>query len=230
MSQDLPTTSYALLGLLTFGDDLTGYELKQRADRTLRFYWVSPAMSQVYTELDRLTEHGLVTPREAGPHKKSSRYRITAKGRRALTRWLEESPVGFPTLKHPVALRLLIGHLVDPERSKTLLREHLEALADGQAVAAQRVQRSRARRPAVRLGILCVLARPTLVLGLAQAAPRLGDQVPATGAGGLAVVGGVPQRVRQEAVDKISHVVAHVISPSGSEGAACPRGARRPGG
>ena len=36
MSQDLPTTSYALLGLLTFGDDLTGYELKQRADRTLR--------------------------------------------------------------------------------------------------------------------------------------------------------------------------------------------------
>ena len=129
MSQDLPTTSYALLGLLTFGDDLTGYELKQRADRTLRFYWVSPAMSQVYTELDRLTEHGLVTPREAGPHKKSSRYRITAKGRRALTRWLEESPVGFPTLKHPVALRLLIGHLVDPERSKTLLREHLETLA-----------------------------------------------------------------------------------------------------
>ncbi len=129
MSQDLPTTSYALLGLLTFGDDLTGYELKQRADRTLRFYWVSPAMCQVYTELDRLTEHGLVTAREAGPNKKSSKYRITAKGRRALTRWLEESPVGFPTLKHPVALRLLIGHLVDPERTKTLLRQHLEALA-----------------------------------------------------------------------------------------------------
>ena len=46
MSQDLPVTSYALLGLLTFGDELTGYELKQRADNTLRFYWVAPAMSQ----------------------------------------------------------------------------------------------------------------------------------------------------------------------------------------
>ena len=46
MGQDLPVTSYALLGLLTFGDELTGYELKQRADATLRFYWVSPAMSQ----------------------------------------------------------------------------------------------------------------------------------------------------------------------------------------
>ena len=64
MSQDLPITSYALLGLLTFGDDpdagLTGYELKQRADFTLRFYWVSPAMSQVYSELRRLTDAGLV--------------------------------------------------------------------------------------------------------------------------------------------------------------------------
>ncbi len=64
MSQDLPptetATGYAVLGLLTFGDELTGYELKQRADSTLRFYWVAPAMSQIYTELARLTSHGLV--------------------------------------------------------------------------------------------------------------------------------------------------------------------------
>lgn len=122
-------TSYALLGLLTFGDDLTGYELKQRADRTLKFYWVSPAMSQVYTELDRLAEHRLVKAREAGPNNRSSKYRITAKGRRALTRWLEESDAGFPVLKHPIALRLLIGHLVDPATTTAMLREHLEALA-----------------------------------------------------------------------------------------------------
>ena len=128
MSQDLPTTSYALLGLLTFGDDLTGYELKQRADRTLRFYWVSPAMSQVYTELERLSARGLVSARGAGPNQRSSKYRITAKGRRVLTQWLEQAPAELPVLKHPVALRLLIGHLVDPERSKALLREHLDEL------------------------------------------------------------------------------------------------------
>jgi DNA-binding PadR family transcriptional regulator len=133
MSQDLPTTSYALLGLLTFGDDLTGYELKQRADRTLRYYWVSPAMSQVYTELDRLARNGLVKARDAGPNKQSSKYRITAKGRRALTSWLEEGPVGFPVLKHPVALRLLIGHLVDPETTIAMLRDHLTALAEHRA-------------------------------------------------------------------------------------------------
>ena len=60
MSQDVPVTGYAILGLLTFGDELTGYEIKQRADVTLRFYWVSPAMSQIYTELRRLTGLGLV--------------------------------------------------------------------------------------------------------------------------------------------------------------------------
>ena len=133
MRQDLPTTSYALLGLLTFGDDLTGYELKQRADRTLRFYWVAPAMSQVYTELDRLATHGLVKARDAGPNARSSKYRITAKGRAELTRWLEEEPAGFPVLKHPIALRLLIGHLVDPGTTKAMLRTHLEALAQHRA-------------------------------------------------------------------------------------------------
>jgi DNA-binding PadR family transcriptional regulator len=128
MSQDLPATSYALLGLLTFGDDLTGYELKQRADRTLRFYWVSPAMSQVYTELARLAKHGLVDARDAGPNSRSSKYRITAKGRRRLTAWLRSAPAEFPTLKHPVALRLLVGHLVDPDSTVALLRDYLAAL------------------------------------------------------------------------------------------------------
>jgi DNA-binding PadR family transcriptional regulator len=133
MSQELPTTSYALLGLLTFGDDLTGYELKQRADRTLRFYWVSPAMSQVYTELTRLTERGLVRARDAGPNKRSSKYRITAKGRRELSAWLSSAPMEFPVLKHPVALRLLIGHLVEPERTVALLNDYLAELAERHA-------------------------------------------------------------------------------------------------
>ncbi|MGH3472575.1 MAG: helix-turn-helix transcriptional regulator, partial [Nocardioidaceae bacterium] len=109
---------------------LTGYELKQRADATLRFYWVSPAMSQVYTELARLSEHGLVKARdEPGGGRRTRRYGITVKGRRDLTRWLQTAPVGFPALKHPVALRLLLGHLVDAESTRRLLEEYLEALA-----------------------------------------------------------------------------------------------------
>lgn len=127
---DLPTTSYALLGLLTFGDDPTGYELKQRADNTLRFYWASPAMSQVYSELGRLSDLGLVRARDDAPApvRRSRRYRITAKGRRDLSRWLREPSSEFPSLKHPVALRLLLGHLVEPEQSRALLQDYLDSL------------------------------------------------------------------------------------------------------
>ncbi len=125
LPEKLPVTSYALLGLLTFGDELTGYELKQRADATLRFYWVSPAMSQVYSELSRLTAHGLVAPDGDG---RGTRYRITDEGRERLHDWMTGTPPGFSVLKHPVALRLLLGHVVDPATTIAMVRDHIDAL------------------------------------------------------------------------------------------------------
>ena len=87
MSSSVSTTSYALLGLLVFDSEtsehgLTGYELKQRADRTLRFYWVSPAMSQIYTELDRLSRNGFVEAVDDTSGKRTTRrFLITPDGR-----------------------------------------------------------------------------------------------------------------------------------------------------
>jgi DNA-binding PadR family transcriptional regulator len=130
MSQELPTTSFALLGLLTFGDELTGYELKQRADNTLRFYWVAPAMSQIYSELARLTAHGLVEPTTStGEGRRTTTYRITEGGRSALQAWLAEGPIEFPVLKHSVLLRLLIGHAAEPARITAMLEEYVAQLA-----------------------------------------------------------------------------------------------------
>jgi DNA-binding PadR family transcriptional regulator len=127
----LPVTSYALLGLLTFGDELTGYELKQRADNTLRFYWVAPAMSQIYTELGRLAAHGLVeSTTTEGLARRTTTYRITPAGEKALQEWMNEEPVGFPVLKHPVLLRLLVGHAGDPARIRAMLEEYVVQLAD----------------------------------------------------------------------------------------------------
>jgi DNA-binding PadR family transcriptional regulator len=128
---DLPVTSYALLGLLTFGDELTGYELKQRADNTLRFYWVAPAMSQIYSELGRLTDHGYVEPvTTQGEGRRTTAYRITSEGSQALRSWIEGSQVGFPTLKHTVCLRLLVGHASKPERMREMLEEYAAEVAD----------------------------------------------------------------------------------------------------
>ena len=123
-------TSYALLGLLTFGDELTGYELKQRADNTLRFYWVAPAMSQVYTELARLTEARLVRRRGEG---RGTTFSLTAKGRRTLERWMRETPAGFPVFKHPVALRLMMGHLSDAGTIRAMLEEYVAEVTAARA-------------------------------------------------------------------------------------------------
>ncbi len=136
MPSDLSTTSFALLGLLAFDDatssaGLTGYELKQRADRTLRFYWVSPAMSQIYTELSRLHRHGLVDPVESKTGRRTTRhFRITATGHGALSAWLRTSEVDFPILKHPTALKLLMGRLMAPEDLEALLDGYVDALAN----------------------------------------------------------------------------------------------------
>lgn len=131
MSQDIPVTGYAILGLLTFGDELTGYEIKQRADITLRFYWVSPAMSQIYTELRRLTDHGLVAAaaRTDGGRQVTS-YAITEAGQTALREWMNSTPAGFPVLKHTVLLRLLIGHATVPERTRQMLHDYIAELDD----------------------------------------------------------------------------------------------------
>jgi len=142
MSQErpLPTTSYALLGLLSFGQELTGYELKQWADSTLRFYWVAPAMSQIYSELTRLSRRGLIEARvdaDAG-ERVVRRYRINEAGLAELREWLATSEPEFPILKHPVALRLLLGHLVGPESVRAMLKGYVDSLerqrADLQAV------------------------------------------------------------------------------------------------
>ena len=130
MSQDLPVTGYALLGLLSFGEELTGYELKQRADITLRFYWVSPATSQIYTELRRLTEHGLVAARTRPDGGRDvTSYAITDAGRDALRRWMDTTPAGFPVLKHTVLLRLLVGHAAGAGRMCRMLEEYVDELA-----------------------------------------------------------------------------------------------------
>ena len=129
---ELPATAYALLGLLVFygreAEGITGYELKQRADNTLRYYWVSPAMSQIYTELRRLSDSGLVES-VGGGTSRTTRYRITDEGDRALRGWLFERDPGFPVLKHPVALRLLMGRLSTPDQLTSMLQRHIDDLA-----------------------------------------------------------------------------------------------------
>lgn len=123
-SAAISSTGYTLLGLLSFGQELSGYELKRWAEN-LRFFWSAPAMSQVYRELERLTADGLVVPRDVVREgTRSTRvYSLTAAGRRALHTWLTTPPEA-PVLRHPVALRVFFGHLLTPDELRTALEAH----------------------------------------------------------------------------------------------------------
>ncbi len=113
-------TAHAALVLLAFGP-ASGYELKQRADNTLRFFFASPAMSQIYAELDRLTEAGLVADHRErrGGERETRVFRLTPDGRAELRRWLAADPVPSTVFKSHLALRLVVGYLADPNRVRT---------------------------------------------------------------------------------------------------------------
>ncbi len=121
----MPSTAYAVLGLLSFGRELTGYDLRKWAENLRFFYW-SPAQSQIYTELRRLSRYGLVTergePQRGRPDKRY--YLITDAGQRAFQSWLQHSQVDAPIIKHPVMLRLFFGHGMTMDRLSTVLTEY----------------------------------------------------------------------------------------------------------
>src|ERR1700712_5895261 len=87
----LRATSYAVLGLLSFGQELSGFDMKRWADWSLKFFYWAPSFSQIYGELHKLEELGLVASRldeNKQPQRKRGErekrvYRITAAGARA---------------------------------------------------------------------------------------------------------------------------------------------------
>jgi PadR family transcriptional regulator, regulatory protein AphA len=89
MPHRLPTTSYAILGLL-IRKPTSRYELAQLVERTIAHFWTI-AKSQVYRELDRLETlgyvHGTHVHQKRLPDKRV--YAVTPAGERAFDAWLQ---------------------------------------------------------------------------------------------------------------------------------------------
>ena len=112
--------------MLSFGRELSGYDLKKWADNSLRFFYWSPASSQIYAELRRLERVGYVISRIASQDDLRNKrlFTITPTGREAISTWVQHSAVDPPVLKHGVALRVWLGHLADPVRLREVVAEH----------------------------------------------------------------------------------------------------------
>lgn len=128
----LPATTYAVLGLLSFGEELSGYDLKKWADWTIRFFYWSPSFSQIYSQLRRLETLGYVSSRLAQSSSVRERrlYAITDEGISVMRDWADTAPLGLSVLKHALVLRVWLGHLTDPQRLELLLIQHRDQVLE----------------------------------------------------------------------------------------------------
>ena len=129
----LNPTAASLLGFLHHGD-LSGYELVGIAQVVIGDFWTL-TRSQVYRELARLAERGLIEGREPGPRSRRA-YRLTRRGREAFGAWIRRPP-GTEQIRYPLLLTMAFGAHLGPD--------HLLALAaDHRAVHEERLARYRA--------------------------------------------------------------------------------------
>ncbi len=119
----LPTTSFAVLGLLTFGEQ-SGYDLMKFAHKSIGYFW-GPAKSHLYAELRRLRDHGyaLETQVEQAQRPDKRVYSITPEGERALRTWLETAEVAPEQIKSVFTLKVFFGALMPRESFVAQVKE-----------------------------------------------------------------------------------------------------------
>jgi DNA-binding PadR family transcriptional regulator len=117
----LSPTARVILGMLKLGIR-TGYDIKRAIDTSTRFFW-SASFGQIYPELHRLREAGLVKAKEEPRGRlKRTEYALTAKGRRALHEWLTDGDDAIFELRDEGLLRLFFGDILTKEEVLANLR------------------------------------------------------------------------------------------------------------
>jgi DNA-binding PadR family transcriptional regulator len=111
LSRELNATAASLLGFLASGS-MSGWELAEAVEATIGNFW-NVTRSQIYRELARLAERGLVEPGELGPRNRK-RYTITTSGHSAFKDWIRREP-GEELIRFPLLLTLFFAEHVSPE-------------------------------------------------------------------------------------------------------------------
>ena len=116
------TLGYAILGLLS-REELSGYDLSSRMRARVGFFWEA-RHSQIYPELARLEERGLVTHHVVEqvdrPDKKV--YEVTALGLDALKEWATQPPAPRAA-RDELVLKAYSLWLAEPGKAVALFRD-----------------------------------------------------------------------------------------------------------
>jgi PadR family transcriptional regulator, regulatory protein AphA len=153
---------HALLGLLA-DRPYTGWQLLKHFEGSLAYAW--PALhSQIYPELGRLREQGLIEQTGEGP-RGAKEYALTPAGLEEVTRWLREMPPGRG-VRNEALLRVYFLWLLDADEAASYLEREAayqrELLAELERIAAVEepvTAKERAYRLALDYGLRDVRAR-----------------------------------------------------------------------
>jgi len=117
---ELTPTAYVILGMVS-REPRSGYEIKAAVDNSTRFFWAA-SYGQIYPELKRLSEAGLVEGSDAPRgERKRNVYAITAAGKAKLVEWLRQPPE-TTEMREEGLLKLFFSELLAPEEAAETLR------------------------------------------------------------------------------------------------------------
>jgi DNA-binding PadR family transcriptional regulator len=148
---------HALLALVS-EKPRSGYDITRMFDQTLSYAW-SAKHSQIYPELNRLHEDGLIRIAARGARRRKV-YEATARGRREVRRWLMDTPPSRVSRNEPI-LRTFFLWLLEPAEQRAVLEaerpHHEELLAAYERLATDaewETPAARSGRMALEFGIL----------------------------------------------------------------------------
>jgi PadR family transcriptional regulator, regulatory protein AphA len=105
---ELGPTAYVILGILGLGPH-SGYDIKQLADVSTRHFWAT-SYGQIYPELKRLTESGLIKPKDASKGtRQRTLYSLTAKGQQTLRTWVSSPSIQSLEIRDEMLLKLFFA-------------------------------------------------------------------------------------------------------------------------
>ena len=113
-------TSRVILGMIRLGRR-TGYEIKQLVDVSARFFWTT-SYGQIYPELKRLEEEGLIRGEDAATNGRPRRaYELTAAGDDALDGWLHSGDPLLMELRDEGLLKLFFSDSMSADERAALI-------------------------------------------------------------------------------------------------------------
>jgi DNA-binding PadR family transcriptional regulator len=116
---------HAVLGLLAV-EPATGYDVAQRFGKSLANAWPA-GHSQIYPELARLQEEGMVEVVGEGP-RRSRTWAVTERGHEELRRWMTETEA-TRTQRSETGVRWFLLAVLAPEDRRVAIEQELAFMA-----------------------------------------------------------------------------------------------------